>query len=171
MKIKKTLGTTAKLGVLAAIVAGTAASASTLGSVNQPTLAEGQTTLTGCVAKTGGANVTFGPNQNDFPAPHQTVRSVTVSNLSDACNGKYVQISLLGNSAGDTTQTSHFLNWSSSSLNANTNCDFTSFGPNGSTSDVVTNGSVTVLQCLSSGTPVTVAQVTGVNILATNSTT
>ncbi len=80
------------IGAAVSLAAVGAVSASSLGSINQPTLASSQVQLTGCEAGVRGANVSFGTQLQETggPPPYFQVLSIKVSNLKESCNGKYL---------------------------------------------------------------------------------
>ena len=179
--MKRSVLFAAAAGAVATAVA-TVGSASTLGSVKAPTLSEGSVVLRGCSGATpAGATFAFGLTSSgaDGGPAALRIQSVTLKDLGPDCEGSYLHVTLTGNPAGDPSEPSAPLydtagSFASSGLNAGNNCDFTSLGAGhdeaGGVSNVVTNGSATVLLCGTGarGPLPAVANITGVTVLVSD---
>jgi hypothetical protein len=172
-----------KVGVVAAVGAIAAASASTItGTVAQPTLAESRITLNGCSAASGGAVTTsFKLNEADtgVGGPRNQIQSVTFNGLGPDCAGKYAHIALVGNSTGDPSLPGNFSELGATSggfatSGAIDNCVNTSTNPwsplhpqVGTDGQITALGAVTVNFCVARGLP-EVAHLTGINLVVSD---
>lgn len=163
-----------KVAVVGAVGAIAAASASTIGNVSSPTLAEGRIHLTGCTSTGDGVHTSFTLNQNDNPVPHNQISSVTFTGLSSDCNGKYAHVAFIGNPQGVVGDSANFGEFGTTSAafatsGSTTNCidkttsPWTLLDQQSGTGGQIAGGSVTVNFC-SSNYP-DVAPLTQINLV------
>lgn len=162
--MRKLLGLLAVAGLITAGVA----SASSLGQINEPTMAAGTVDLVGCEAASGGIDVQLVPQFTGGVGhpdpPNAVLKEMKVSNLSSDCNGNYLYGKFYD-------ENDVFIEsfWSSGFNDEGTggNCSDDTSDPTPAVGQI-SGGEVTVEFCLADGQKILIEDIEGISMVVSN---